>query len=512
MAQDYYGVELEPEGLPDDLLVGTFEGDIETVEITDQHIESYVKKSREIVREFIKNRNNPEYPKSYDFFKEFVKDGDDIPDYKSSGILGKFAVFAKRGRKPNPDFSRRLQKSFNKARSHRIPFWEALEEPMAVAICSLDSLLLFEDRSNELGKVSGVELANRMSFALWRSAPDFELIRLGVSGELLKPEVHEAQLKRMMADDKFDRFVQDFTEQWFELDRQDMVAVNESIHRGFDFDVLPFMKQETVRFMEYLLEEDLPLTNVIDSDFVVINGPLAKHYGIKGVRGNEFQVIPRNDSPESIMRGGILTQAGILMQGSNGDRTSVIERGVFIARKLIDSPPADPPPNVDALPLTGEQLRNLTNVELTKAHANAPECSNCHARIDPLGVPLEIYDVVGLYREREKVLNPDFQSLSAKEQKIPKNAYFEAQIQSEGEYYTGEKFDGILGLKKGLMERKHLLGRGYIKALLSCINGRKADYTDSDTVNNILEEFAEDNYPVRSILEKVMLSEVLTDF
>lgn len=511
-AQDYYGVKLEENLLPPDLFIGSFENDIENLTTSDLLVENYMDVARSIAKQFIANRKNKNATQSYKFFQQYLEDGKPPSDGAARSMISKFSILAKRGRPLSPDYAGRLNSVFKQSRRDGLPFWEALEEPLAMTMFTVDSLFHFEDRSTGKKTISALELANRMSYTLWRSAPDVELVLLGRSGELLDPTVRKQQLERMMADIKFKRFLSDFTDQWLELSRQEEIAVEDRVYPNFDPAIKNAMRQETIAFFSHLMEKNLPITNFIDSEFMVLNEQMANFYGVKGVKGGKFRPVKRKKTDPSRLRGGILTHAGILMQGSNGERSHIVERGAFIARKLIDDAPADPPPNVEALPTIGEDVKKLTGHQLLVKHANNPQCASCHNRIDPLGVALENFDVIGRYRMKERILNPDIDTLNEKQLKDPSNLTITIPLESKGVYYNGQEFNGVLGLKRALMERKDDLGRGYIKALVSYVNGRETDLTDAAVIEELMSQSSSNNYPVRDILESLMLSDMMTSF
>ncbi|MDP4624797.1 MAG: DUF1592 domain-containing protein [Akkermansiaceae bacterium] len=450
-------------------------------------------------------------PQPYEFFEPFLRNGDNLPDSAAHTIIYKFAALMKRGRPVDPDFVDKLHTVFKRGRDMNQPFWEAMVEPLSVAMCSIDAIMHFENRdpSKENRIVAGVDLANRLSYAVWRSAPDAELVRSARSGDLLDEEGRARQIKRMMEDEKFERFTRDFTNQWFELPRQDEIAVDPRIYPDFDPSIAPSMKEETIEFMLHLVHNDLALANLIDSDFAVVNNAMARHYGIPDVVGPEFRAVPNAGGSDNRRRGGILTQAGILMQGGTGERSSIVERGAFVARKIIDKPPGTPPPLVGELATDSPETVNMTGGELVKLHASAPQCAGCHAGIDPLGMGLEEFDAVGLFRTEESRLNPSFDSLSKRLRRNPANLVISVPLDSSGYLYDGQTFVGVSELKRTLLTKKDNLARGFVKALLSFTNGRESNLTDEAIVDSIVEQAAAGDYPVRTIIENVLRSEVM---
>lgn len=500
--KDMLGVDIDKKELSDDLAVRHFETDVSVLLTTDRHIELFLEQSKNAVSQFIAQRDSPSESIASNFFAQFELD-DEFTDNQAKAIISQFSLLSNKGRPVTEAFKNQLHQIFLDGKKLNIPSWEAIVDPLAISLCSIESLIIFEESKSSEKLVTGLELANRLSYTLWRSIPDQELITLAQSGKLLEPAIKEEQIQRMMDDPKFDRFINDFTDQWLELPRQVEVAIDQRVYEDFDPDIKPMMRQETVSFMDHLIRANLPLINLIDSEFMILNEPMAKYYGISGVSGDNFRAVPRENNIASQLRGGILTHAGILLQGSNGDSTSPIERGAFIARKIIDRPPSDPPPNVNALPTNGDNLI-LTASEILKQHTLNPQCASCHAKFDPLGLALEGYDVIGMSRTEDRRLHPDANSFENGEDPV-----VVAPISTKGKLYDGQPFDGTLELKRVLMTKRHDLAKGFLKALLTYANGRQANLTDHAIIDEIIEETHEENYPVGTIIKKVMLSDIM---
>jgi len=318
----------------------------------------------------------------------------------------------------------------------------------------------------------------------------------------------------MMKDDKFDRFLNDFTIQWFELQRQDLIAVDRDLFEGFDQVVKPAMKEETIQFMSHLVNNNFSLTNLIDSDFMVLNNTIARHYGIPNIYGNNFRAVQKTRDAADRMRGGVLTHAGILMQGGTGDRTSIVERGAFVARKLINKAPAPPPPNAGELPTDDADTAKMTGAELVRHHASSPQCASCHTKIDPLGIGLEQFDAIGRTRTQETRLKPGVEVISSEKKKKGRRAPDTSQVplETKGRLYDGQSFDGVIEMKRVLMTKKHDLSKGFIKALLYFTNGRRTNFADDAIAEDIAEKVSKNNYPTRQIIEDVMNSKALITY
>lgn len=446
-------------------------------------------------------------PQPYQFFKDFMKGGDTPPDSAAKEIISRFAALMNRGREVDGDLLDGLSDFFLAERKRGKPFWTAVVEPLAMTMCTVEAMFHFEEKRDDAGPVSAVELANRLSYFLWRSAPDSELVALAQNGKLNEPDTRSRQIDRMMNDKKFDRFVRDFTDQWLELERQDLIAVDDALFRDFDDSTKESIKEETIQFMLHVIGKDLPLGNLIDSDFVLVNNAMAKHYGLPAVQGNEFQVV---SLPADSRRGGLLTQAGILMQTGTGERTSVVERGAFIARKILSSPPPPPPPLVNDLPNSGADIRKMSAGELVRKHAAEPQCASCHNTIDPLGLGLEEFDAIGRYRKVDLRLNPDFHKQSKRLKRRRKNLSFKVPLETKGRTTEGQTFQGAQELKKVLLQKRDRVAHAYINALLTFANGRKAGITEKAVVEDILQRSAKADYPARSILKAVVESDSFT--
>lgn len=266
---------------------------------------------------------------------------------------------------------------------------ESMRNVVAGALCS--PRFLFNYEKGERGDVWA--LANRLSYFLWNSMPDDELLDLAKSGELQRPEVLEAQARRMLADGKAHRFVTDFAGQWLGLNHIELMRPDPKLYGDYDPLLESLMREESERFFELVLRDNLPLRSFLDSDFVVINERLAHHYEIEGVTGNEFRKVSISaDSP----RGGLLGQASVLKLTSNGTRTSPVVRGVWVLENILGDPPSPPPADVE--PIEPDVRGTTTIPEMLAKHRDVETCRDCHQSIDPWGFGLEHFDAVGAFR------------------------------------------------------------------------------------------------------------------
>jgi len=278
-------------------------------------------------------------------------------------------------------------------------------------------------------------------------------------------------------------FVEGFATQWADLERFDAITVDEQANFRFNRGVRHAAKREVLEFFRTLVAENLPAANLISSDFVVINGLLAEHYGIAGMESDEFQKVKLPaDSP----RGGLLGQTAILTLGSNGERSSPVIRGAWVMEKLLHDKPAPPPPNVPELgAATDKPATNRRMVEIHQEHA---VCASCHKKMDVIGFGLENFDTIGRWRETERVGRKD----------VP--------IQPGGTLPSGAAFNDVNDLKTVLLEEKSQLAEELVESLLAYALGRTVEFSDADDVGQLLQKLKREDYPVRSMIHEIAAS------
>ena len=253
---------------------------------------------------------------------------------------------------------------------------DGVKEVLVAILCSPEFLYLTEEKANH--KVNDQALANRMSYFLWNSSPDDKLMEL-VSTAKLSDEL-DTELERMINDPRMKDFIAQFAKEWLRLDRLEAMSVNIDKYPDFTRFVKRDMKLETLSFLEYCLENNLPVTDFIDSDYAMLNQNLAEFYGIDGVRGNEFR--PVKVSADS-RRGGILTQGSILTGHSDGSQGHPIKRAVWLMEKLLNDEPPPPPPNVPEIDVDNPSFKGLTIKQQLELHREKSSCVSCHEKIDP---------------------------------------------------------------------------------------------------------------------------------
>jgi hypothetical protein len=330
-------------------------------------------------------------------------------------------------------------------------------------------------------RISDVELASRLSFFLWSSIPDPELLGLAEKRQLRDPAVLDRQVRRMIADPRFDVFVEQFAGQWLFLRN---LAASVPVQQNFpDFDdvLRQSFRRETELFVESIIREDRSALDLLRADYTFLNERLARHYGIPNVKGPRFRRVTLG--PES-RRGGLLGQGSILTVTSYPDRTSPVVRGKWILENLLGVPPPPPLPNVPELKPPSFAGPPLSMRERIAQHRNNPVCASCHALMDPLGLALENFDGVGRWRALE-----------------PSGA----AIDASGALPDGTKFEGPDGLRQALLGSDRFVTT-LTEKMLTYALGRGLEYYDAPAVRTIVRAAARDEYGFTSLIRGVVQS------
>lgn len=333
--------------------------------------------------------------------------------------------------------------------------------------------------------LSDLELASRLSFFLWSSLPDEELLTLANQNELGKPDVLRAQIRRMLADDRAKTLVDDFAFQWLNLGKLDEITPNGFMfrHASRFLDPRPMFKQELSLFIDSVLRSDQSVVRLLDADYTYLNERLAMHYGIGNVKGSNYRKVALEDE----YRHGLLGKGAILMLTANPNRTSPVLRGAWILERLLASPPPPPPPNVETdLSQKPGQAPATLRARLEQHRAN-PSCYNCHGVLDPLGFALENFDTVGQYQEFDR----DTLSL----------------IDASGVLPDGTQIRKPQDLKNALVERSELFIQSLTEHLMTYALGRVVDYRDMPAVRRIVRDVAREGNSFESIVYNVVNSD-----
>jgi len=332
-------------------------------------------------------------------------------------------------------------------------------------------------------KVSGRELASRLSFFLWSSIPDETLLNLGESGRLSDPKVLDQQVRRMLADPRSnDALVNDFAAQWLNLRRVGEVVVDPRYYPNFDENLLQAFEQETKMFVGSTLLEDRSIMDLVKADYTFVNERLARHYGIPGIYGPRFR---RVTLPDTEQRGGLLGQGALLAATSYPDRTSPVLRGKWLLDNIFGMPPPPPPPGVTNSLVDKPGARPATIRERLEQHRTDRVCTTCHATIDPIGFSLENFDAIGGWRSKDEGGNP---------------------VDSAGLWPSGRKIDGFTGLRQMLLDRPEAFAGMLTEKLMAYGLGRRIEYYDRPAVRKIVKDAAAQNYRWSALISGIVQS------
>jgi mono/diheme cytochrome c family protein len=324
--------------------------------------------------------------------------------------------------------------------------------------------------------VSDLELASRLSFFLWSSIPDDELLNVAAAGRLKQPDVLEQQVRRMLADSRSESMVNNFAAQWLYLRDVDVKAPDLFVFREFDEGLRESFKRETELFLDSILRENRSVLELLTANYTFVNERLARQYGIPNIRGSEFQ---RVTFPKDSPRGGLLGQGGILLLTSYSTRTSPVLRGKYVLENLLASPPPPPPPNVPSLKTEGAKSgEQLSLRQAMVRHRADPACANCHARMDPIGFALENFDAVGQWRDHDGSNAIDVSS------KLP----------------DGTVVDGVAGVKQLVLKDPQRFVGAMTEKLLMYGIGRNVQYFDAPAVRKIVRDAAAGDYKFESLV------------
>ena len=362
-------------------------------------------------------------------------------------------------------------------------FDTGMERAVEALLSSPKFLMRLEDEPVDAGAVyrlSDLELASRLSFFLWKSIPDDELVELAARGRLADPAVLAEQVRRMLADRRATRFMDDFVEQWLQVRNIRSHEPDGALFRGYDTTLRDAMARETQLFFASQVREDRPLPELLRADYTYLNERLARHYGIDGVLGSHLRRVALSDE----RRMGLLGQGSVLTVTSYPDRTSVVLRGKWVLENLLGSPPPPPPPNVPPLPENAPDARPESLRERMEQHRSNPVCASCHNRMDELGFALEHYDAVGRWREADA------------------GAPIDARIT-----LAGQPVDGPRAFREALLGYGHdAFVRTVVEKLLTYALGRGLEYSDAPTVRRLVRDLAGKDYRWSALVQGIVES------
>ena len=482
------------------------------------------------------------WPPKNEFYKTYYEDlkGND-PHEQYQQFIKKLAI--KLFRRPVGD--EELARFFDVAKkSYETDqnVFNAVQSALTMMLCSPKFLYKVEGDSLNLDDYA---IASRLSYFLWNTLPDDRLIKLASEGKLKDSSVRSAQALRMLQDPKAQRFAADFTKQWLELHKIDIVNPQDEL-RKYSFGdnsslekfaaLKPFLGQESIEFFKVILNENLSLLNFIDSDFVVVNELLNGIYKVTIPEEEELsnkadpkdsklilkdKKLRRQMAFRKVMldkesrRGGLLTQAGILMMTTNGEFTNPFYRGAWVAKSIYGLElklPANA--EVEALKAPTE---TFTIKDSIKEHRNNPSCASCHRKMDPFGLAMENFDVFGRYRETYQkfvVTKVPYEEKRdgkvVKKERITRKFVDTTKVESDTVHRDGRAIDGMEGLKKLMLEDKDRIAKNVLTKLSEYAMGRKMNHADSEMIHRILEASKKNDYKLRDLMVSIIADDSFT--
>jgi hypothetical protein len=403
-------------------------------------------------------------------------------------------------------------------------FETAMRTAYRTALCSPDFVFLQEPTGTrsptDRMALDSYAIASRLSYYLWNSMPDQTLIDLATKNQLGGKTLAD-QIDRMLADPKSDRFVADFLDQWLELREIDFTSPDVKIYPEFRPDLRDAMVAETRAYFREMLDRDLGVKHVIDSDFLTINQRLAEHYGITGVEGGAIRQVPK---PAESPRGGFLTQAAILKVTANGTSTSPVLRGAWVMNRILGQPPSPPPPGT---PAVDPDVRGATTIrEQLDKHRSDTSCAACHKVMDPPGFALENFDVIGSWRDRYRFAGEKVEEGTQRQGADPDRARFLGVLPQQWEHVLnnvriglpvdasgatadGQAFQDIHDYKRLLLTQEEAIARALVERLILYATGAPVSFSDRTQVDRILEKSRESGYGLRTLVREVAMNATL---
>ncbi len=389
---------------------------------------------------------------------------------------------------------------FDRARSTLPTFEEAIRETLAMVLISPDFLYLMEPAGDSKRALNQWEIASRLSYFLWSSMPDENLLAAAERGVLTVPDELNHVSANMLEDSRAWQFVDQFVDQWLDVAAVDRVAVNPEFYPHWDDRLKPSVREEPKRFFAEVLHQRLSALNFLDSDFAVLNAPLARHYALAGPRGMSFE---RVALPADSHRGGILAQASLLLGNSTGEDSHAVKRAVWIRERILDDPPADPPANVPSLDAENPDFAKLPVRRQLEVHRQQASCNDCHRGIDPWGIALEGFGADGLFRTVIPRRLPPVAGT-----KGDRGRLFEQPVESRTTLPDGTTIGGLEELKAYLLAtRRDQFARALVTKLLSYAVGRTLELTDQPAIENLTADFIAHDYQLHHLVQAVIASE-----
>ncbi|MDA1230779.1 MAG: DUF1592 domain-containing protein [Planctomycetota bacterium] len=448
------------------------------------HVESYLKSSGEVIRRTINRERQLESPGEILLLTVFPKSLNDTSELTDAQAASKIiTTFARRAwRRPiESQETERLMELFSRASLRENEFLEAIAVPLQAILLSPHFLYVVEPETSgtEVQRLTSHQFAMRLALFLWSSIPDDELRQVADSGSILDNTVLHQQLQRMLRDPKAQALGESFGLQWLGLNGVSDRVPDPDLFPEYNSELGHDMRQEASLFVNHIFQNNRPIDELIDADYVIVNERLSKHYDLARPKA-DWGISHINDQ----RRGGVLTMGGVLTASSRARRTSPVLRGQWILHQVLGSYVAAPPPGIPSLEETDQTGQHLTIRQQMERHRSQPECAACHQTMDPLGFCLENYDPVGRWR--------DFDT------GIP--------VDASGQLPTGEAVAGPQGLKRAILDRREEFHRHFVRKLLGFALGRGLDRFDECVVEHCLKKLSESDFRAEILVETICRS------
>ena len=394
-------------------------------------------------------------------------------------------------------------------------FEEAMFAGYKAILCSPDFLFIGlesgvpQRAAKGLARLGDHALASRLSYFLWNSMPDATLLDLAAKRTLAQPATLQAQVERMLADPRSERFVEHFTDEWLELKKIDFTTPDPALYPEFDPWLHDSMLEESRATFRRLLTQNRGVRELISSDTILINQRLAELYGIRDVNGAELREVK---VPAGSPRGGFLTQASVLKVTANGTATSPVLRGVWVMERILGLPRQPPPPNIPAV--EPDATGAVTIRQMIEKHRADAACASCHAKMDPPGMALESFDVIGGHRDRYRLAGgakkgePSVEIFGAKAWQNRARIRLGSEVDASGELADGQKFADLNGYRALLLKDEDALARNVARQLIIYATGAGIRFSDRNAIESIIAKTKPSKHGIRSLVHEVVASEL----
>jgi hypothetical protein len=342
-----------------------------------------------------------------------------------------------------------------------------------------------------------------LSFFLWSRGPDEQLLQLATAGKLKDPATLQAQVRRMLTDERSKSLISNFANQWLNVENLDNVDPDGALFPSFDEELRRGFRCEMELFADSILRNDGRITDLLSADYSFLNERLALHYGVPNVRGDQFRRVQLTDTA----RWGLLGKGAMLMSTSYGNRTAPVLRGNWILERVLGTPPSAPPPGVEALKENTPGAPPSTVRQRLELHRAQPSCNGCHAVMDPLGFALENFDVAGGWRGNYRSLGEDGEPIEGFGKNGQPFTFRKGPpVDASGNLPNGKAFKNIEHVKKLLIEDERAIAKNLLQQLTVYATGAPMCFSDRVEIEQMLDRLAKDEYRVKSIITEIVTS------